>query len=626
MNNKWTHVTLIILIAAVCFVVFYTTAGFDFVADDWRLIYEKKDFLQSWGNLPTVFTQPFPAETYEPIPYYRPVVSLVNFVNFHLLGKTTFGYHIVNLGFHALNAILIYLLLLVLFKRELLSFLAALFFAAHPVHTASVVWISGRTDLIACFFVLLSVLFFYKRKDYSGGLRLILYWGAVAAFLLALFSKEMALALPLFLFVWEYVSGRKSAREELIGREEKPYLDLIPFFAAALLYLIVRISVLGGLGTGGPGASGNLFERFLTIFGVYFYYLKEFVFPIQLNFSPRVLTVTSLLSLKFWGALIVFAVLLGLGLSLRRISREVSFGILWMLVALVPVLNLVPLYASVKEWWAYIPSVGFCLLLGRVAEWAISRKNKLIAIRLPERLPKVVEPDEAESGASADSERVINQESQQGRTFLGLPARMVITAGHALSLLFAFILVFYAFQTQSAARVFRKDYFLWRDASKMAPYDAVAQQAFGKVLQRKGVVRWAKEAYQKAVEADPNSAQAHNQFGMMLYMLQQSDSAMIEIREALRLDPGHADAYNNLGILYGKKPDHDSALVAFHHALELDSTFFQPWKNIALIYYDNEDYAEALKYFRGALRFAPNQREAEGIQSYLLQLRVEGWE
>lgn len=636
MNNKWTHIVLMVLIVAVCFVVFYTTTGSDFVADDWRLIYEKRDFLQNWGNLPTVFTQPFPAETYEPIPYYRPVISLVNFANLHLLGKTTFGYHIVNLGFHALNAVLIYLLLLVLFKRELLSFLAALFFAAHPVHTTSVVWISGRTDLIACFFVLLSVLFFYKRRDHSSGLRLILYWGAVVTFLLALFSKEMALALPLFLVVWEYVSRRKSVHEELIDREKNPYLSLVPFFAAAVLYLVVRISVLGNLGTGGTAASGNLFERFLSMFGIYFYYFKEFVLPFQTSFSPRVLTITTLLSLKFWGALIVFSVLLALGLSLRRSLREVSFGILWMLVTLVPVLNLVPLYASVKEWWAYIPSIGFCLLLGRVAEWAISRERRLIEIRLPERLPKATKPEEAESvasepgssevGAGVDWGETAEHESRQERTFLGLPGKMVITVGHALSLLFALILVFYAFQTQSGARILRKDYFLWRETSKMAPYDAVAHQAFGKILQRKGVVRWAKEAYQKAVEADPNSAQAHNMFGMMLDMLQQDDSAMVQIREALRLDPGYADAYNNLGILYGEKLDHDSALVAFHNALELDSTFFQPWKNIALIHYDNENYIEALKYFRGALRFAPNQREAEGIQSYLVQLRVEGWE
>jgi Tfp pilus assembly protein PilF len=634
MSDKWTHVVLMILIAAVCFVVFYQTTGFDFVADDWRLIFEKKDFLGDWGNLKAVFTQPFPAETYEPIPYYRPIVTLVDFLNNMFLGKTTFGYHIVNLGFHILNAMLLYLLLLVLFKRELLSFLAALFFAAHPVHTTSVVWISGRTDLIACFFILLCLLLFCRRKAHTGTPRILLHWGAVLAYLLALFSKGMALGLPLFLLVWEYLSHKNSGGRETSDEGKPAYKALIPFFAAAVLYLVVRISVLGSLGTGQPSASTGLFQRFLTAFAIYFFYFKKFVFPIYVSFAPRVLTITSIISFKFWGSLIVFAAVLALGLSLRRISREISIGILWILVALVPVLNLVPLYASVKEWWAYIPSLGFCLILGRIAEMAVSWDGRLLEIKLPRRRAKAVEPEEGETAEvpapSSDEESTaassVSGESSAVQEGACRPwNRLVITAGHLFCLLFALILVLYAFRVQTGASMFRKDYFLWRDTSRAAPYDATAQLAFGKILLRKAATRFAKMAFQKAVAADPNSADARNQFGMALDMTDQTDSAMVQIKAALRLKPDFADAYNNLGILFGKKEEPDSAIMAFRNAVELDSTFFQPWKNMALIYYDRGDYGEAYKYFEHALRVAPNEREAGGIQSYLDQLRVEGW-
>ncbi len=634
MSDKWTHVILMLLIAAVCFVIFYQTTGSDFVADDWKLIYDKKDFLGNWGNLKAVLTQPFPAETYEPIPYYRPVVTLVNFLNTQIMGKTTFQYHIVNLGFHILNSWLLYLLLLVLFKRELFSFLAALFFAAHPIHTTSVVWISARTDLIACFFILLCLLLFYRRKVHEGTPRIVLYWGAVLAFVLALFSKGMALSLPLFLLVWEYVSHRNSGGGEASGDVKPAYKALIPFFAAAVLYLVIRISVIGNLGTGQPSVHVGLFQRFLTAFAIYFFYFKKFVFPLYVSFSPRVLTITSLISLKFWGSLIVFAVVLGLGLSLRRISREVSFGILWMLVALIPVLNLVPLYASVKEWWAYIPSLGFCLILGRIAEMAVSWDGRLLEIKLPRRRAKAVEPGEASAGdvTPPSSDEELKGESsvvgdRPGVQEEACPSwnRLVIRAGHLFSLLFALILVLYAFRVQSGASMFRKDYFLWRDTSKAAPYDATADLAFGKILLRKGATRFAKMAFQEAVAADSNSADARNQFGMALDMTDQSDSAMVQIKTALRLNPDFADAYNNLGILFGKKEEPDSAIMAFQNAVELDSTFFQPLKNIALIYYDREDYEEAYKYFERALRVVPNQREAEGIQGYINQLRVEGW-
>jgi Tfp pilus assembly protein PilF len=634
MSNKWTHVILMFLIAAVCLVVFYQTTGFDFTADDWRLIFEKKDFLGNWGNLKAVFTQPFPAETYEPIPYYRPIVTLVNFLNNQFLGKTTFGFHIVSLGFHTLNALLLYLLLLVLFKRELLSFLAALFFAAHPVHTTSVVWISARTDLIACFFILLSLLLFYRRKAHIGAPRMVLYWGAVLAYVFALFSKGMALSLPLFLLVWEYVSHRKSAAYEASSEDKPSYARLIPFFAAAVVYLVVRVSVLGNLGTGHPSVSVGLFQRFLTAFAIYFFYFKKFVFPLYVNFAPRVLAVTSIISLKFWGSLIIFAAVLGLGLSLRRVSREVSFGIFWILVTLVPVLNLVPLYASVKEWWAYIPSIGFCLILGRIAEAAVSLDGEILEIKLPRRRKKTVEPSQEGAG---DAPAGPSEEQPTGESSITADTagdreqtcrswdRLVIKTGHLFSLLFALILVLYALRVQTGASMFRKDYFLWRDTSRAAPYDVTANLAFGKILLRKGATKFAEIALEKAVAADSNSAEARNQLGMTLDMGGQTDSALVQIRAAIRLQPDDADAYNNLGVLLGEKGDYDSALVAFRKAVELDSTFFQPWKNIALIYYDRQDFAEAYKYFQGALKVAPNQREADGIQGYIDQLRVEGW-
>jgi len=612
MNSKWTHVIFVILIAAVCVLIFYQTTKFAFAAGDFQLIYHDGG---TWGHLKTAFTQPASGEIYEPIPFYRPIITLVNFISFDLIGQNAFGFHVVNLGFHILNAILLYLLIFLLFKRELLSLLTALFFAAHPIHINSVVWISGRTDVIACFFILLTVILFIKRKDHRGSLRFLLSGGAIFTYLLALFSKEMALALPLFLFVWDYLSEKDSIKKKII-----PY---IPFVVATILYIVLRIAVIGNLGTGEPYTSANLFQRFLTTFAIYFYYLKKFIFPVYLNFSPRVLTITSMFSLKFWGALIFFALVLALGLSLRRSAKEVSFGIFWILVTLVPVLNLVPLYASVKEWWAYIPSIGFCLILGRLAEVGVSWERSLFEIKLPKRKPKEEKLPEVEVTSSVEGS--LEETEVSAVKVSKFPERVLVRAGHAFSLFFALLLLFYAFTIQSRARIFRTDYHLWTNTSKIAPYDATAHNAIGMILKRKGVTRWAKMAFQKAVQEDPNFAGARNNFGTMLEMTDQDDSALVQIKEAIRLDPVYVEAYNNLGIVYGKKMEYDSAIVAFSHALELDSTFFPACRNLGLIYADREDFPQALKYFEMALRFAPNPREAKGIKSQIDQIRVRGF-
>ncbi|MFH1336131.1 MAG: tetratricopeptide repeat protein [Candidatus Zixiibacteriota bacterium] len=630
MTSKWTNVVFIILIAAVSILVYYNTIRTGFVGDDVPLISSQTDFLKDWGNLKTVWDKPFPAETYEPIPFYRPLITLVNFINYHFSQKAAHGYHQVNVGFHTANVILLYLLIFLIFKNELLSLFTSLFFAAHSIHVNSVVWISGRTDVIACFFLLLTAILFVKRKDHRGVPRILLFAGSIIAFILALFSKEIAFVLPLFLFVWDWLS------EE--GKLKRKILPYLPFALVTILYLIWRVSVLGNLGTGKSYTTANVFQRFLTLFPIYFYYFKKFTFPIFLNFSPRVLTVTTIFSLKFWGALVFFAVILALGRTLRKTVKPVSFGIFWILVTLIPVLNLVPLYASVKEWWGYIPSIGFCLILGQVAVWGISWDKSWFDIRLPHRKPKgeiaiETEPSASmaaatpEGGAIPDSPEASvggGSESAPKKSF-HFPGKIVIKAGYAVALLFALILIFYAFTIKSRGRIFRNDYHLWTNTTQTAPYDAVAQNAIGVILKRKNVPRWAKMAFRRAVEADSNYAEGRNNFGSSLEMSNQEDSALVQIKAAIRLDPGFVDAYNNLGIVYGKKMEYDSAIIAFQRAVQLDSTYYLASKNLGLVYEDMENFPKALEYLEKALRFAPNLDEVNAIKKEISQIRVRGY-
>jgi Tfp pilus assembly protein PilF len=631
MTSKWTHVVFIILIAAASILVYFGTIRTGFVGDDEPLISGQTNFLKDWSNLKIVWDKPYPADTYEPIPFYRPLISLVNFINYHFSQKAAHGYHQVNVAFHTANVILLYLLIFLIFKNELLSLFTSLFFAAHSIHVNSVVWISGRTDVIACFFLLLMAILFVKRKDHTGILRVLLFIGSIIAYILALFSKETAFAVPLFLFVWDWIS------EE--GRLKRKVIPYLPFIGVTILYFIWRISVLGNLGTGKSYTDANVFQRFLTLFPIYFYYIKKFTFPIFLNFSPRVLTVTTIFSLKFWGALIFFALVFALGRALRKTVKPISFGIFWILVTLIPVLNLVPLYASVKEWWGYIPSIGFCVIMGQIAVWGISWDKSWFEIRLPHRKSKgeIVSQTELLTTIATDStiqddavpdspqESTGGTEVSPPKKSFRFPEKIVIKAGYVLALLFAFILIFYAFTIKSRARIFRNDYHLWTNTSQIAPYDAVAQNAIGIILKRKGVPRWAKMAFRRAVEADSNFAEGRNNFGSSLDMSDQYDSALVQLKAAIRLEPGLLDAYNNLGIVYGKKMEYDSAIMVFQRAIQLDSTYYFAYKNIAVIYEDEEDFPKALEYFDKALRFVPTRDEYNAIKKEISQIRVRGY-
>jgi len=569
MNNKLIHLIVIVLIAVVSMLVYFETSKLSYVADDGRLIFQNADFLEDWGNLKTTFLSPLPVKTYEPLPYYRPVVSLTYFLNYHL-GKTIQDYHLFNLGVHTLNTILLYLLIFLLFKNIPLSIFTSLFFAAHPLHVSSVVWMSGRTDLIACIFFLLTAILFFKAKEQKKLPRQLLLVGAAVSYILCLFSKETTLALPLFLFVWDYLSEKEPIRKKII-----PY---IPFVIITILYLVLRIKVIGNLGTGEPYTSSGLFHRFLTVFPIYFYYFKKFILPLQFNFSPRVLTPASILSLKFLGSLIFFAIVLGLGISLRKRSKEVCFGILWILIT------------------------------------GIGWEKKILEIKLPKR--------------KQDEEMVEAGEVTKGKRVLGikiptLPDKILVKANHLFALFFALLLIFYAFNIKSQAEVFRKDIFFWRAAAKRAPYDAVVHNVYGLELHRRRISRLAEREFIKAIQAKPDFAEPHNNLGMLYYERKQNDSALVEFKEAVRLDPNYADAYTNLGFAYAEKEEFVLSINAFNEALRLDPQHYRANRNLGMVYSYIGRFSLAISYLEKALKLTKNPREIKEIEGIIEHFKAK---
>jgi tetratricopeptide (TPR) repeat protein len=444
------------------------------------------------------------------------------------------------------------------------------------------------------------MILFFKAKEQKKSSRQLLLAGAAISYVLCLFSKETTLVLPLFLFLWDYLSNKEPLKKKII-----PY---IPLVIITVLYLVWRIKVIGSLGTGEAYTSAGLFSRILTVFPIYFYYFRKMILPLEFSFSPHVQTIGSILSLKLLGSLIFFAIVLGLGISLRKRSKEIWFGILWILVILVPVLNLVPLYASVKEWWAYIPSIGFCLILGKLAAEAVKWQKKIFEFALPWRKQdsQTVQPEE-----TAEKKRV------WGVKTLTIPDKISIRASHLVALFFAVVLVFYAFNIRSQAGVFLKEIYFWRAAARRAPQDAVVHNAYAAFLRQRGILRFAEREFKKAIEAKPDFAEPHNHLGMLYFDKGQSDSALTEIREAIRLDPNYADAYANLGFVYADKKDFDPAVEALNEAIRLDPQNFAAHRNLGMVYSYAGQFPEAIAYLEKAIQLTKSRREIREIEGII---------
>jgi hypothetical protein len=295
---------------------------------------------------------------------YRPVVMLSYAVDYALSGENPSGYHVTNILIHALNGILVFLLLEELFARRVLSLLTALFFVLHPIRTEAVASIVGRAESLSACFVLAGWLL-YVRHCKSGRVR---WLGlSIALFVLAVLSKESAFAFVALLPVTDYVVGKGKPREILLKRAALS--RYAAFAAAAALILALRYWVLGGLAPlyvnprMNPLAGAPAWPRFLTATGVFGRYLGLLFWPMNLSADysyNQIPLVTDILSRQ---AVIPLALLLlllaGLVISARRYPVLFFSGMAF-LVSFILTSNWIrPIGTIMAERLMYFPALGF---------------------------------------------------------------------------------------------------------------------------------------------------------------------------------------------------------------------------------------------------------------------------
>ncbi|MFH0825844.1 MAG: hypothetical protein V2B18_24065, partial [Pseudomonadota bacterium] len=194
--------------------------------------------------------------------FFRPVVSLSFALDILVWGLNPAGFHFFNVFLHFVNSLLVGYATTLLLKASLRNtnaqatgWISGLMFLAMPCHSEPVSWISGRMDLLAAFFALVSLSCFLRfKKDSLTG------WYAVSlvAFFLALLSKESVVAYPAVMVI---VIALISLYERTKGRGH-PFREAGGFFLVFGCYLVVRYCAIGTL-LGGYGTHGNIDPWFI---------------------------------------------------------------------------------------------------------------------------------------------------------------------------------------------------------------------------------------------------------------------------------------------------------------------------------------------------------------------------
>ncbi len=398
-GDKKKIVLLILIVFIVNFLLYIDTIHHDFLKDDFRLIVENpriKDFKSFLNSVNSKFFA-FPDFPY--LHYWRPLTLFTFFIDYKLWGLNPSGYHLFNILVNAFNGILIFLIFYAISGKILYSFFISLFFSVHPSHVEAVSWISGRTDLLATFFIFSAILLFvlFLKKKLT-----LFYIVSTVCFILALLSKENAVLFPLVAVGLVFINTREkltrktnsSTDPDLVGRHggilgwgrrllfintreklkkktnsstdpnlvgrhggilgwgRRP-LFILPLFLIDILYIILHSKFSGVQNVVQNFSFKDIFVIFKTI-GVYAKTILTPFFPAP-YFSMQDFDLRHLEFYAFF--LIVLAILVLI--VLKRKEYRYSLYSLLFFIFLLPVLDpeIVPSYPKIVIRFAYIPAL-----------------------------------------------------------------------------------------------------------------------------------------------------------------------------------------------------------------------------------------------------------------------------
>ena len=338
-------ITLALL--ALSFAQYAYTLGNPLIWDS-QFIIVKDPTIRELTNIPSFFLEPSLSpeklgyDNVIPLNLYRPVLKVLYALEYALFETRPLPYHLVNIVVNA-GVVLALLFLVRALSGDLkLATSATLLYAVNPAKSVSVFWVYGISNLVMGLFVILALYAYHERKH---------AW-AMAAFALALFSRESAVLFPVILLIYEYF-----LRPE--GRARR-YLAVAPYFALTLLYLVARTMAVGSL----PAVTE--------------------ISPLALINSAAVITKRLLKILVFPDAPVAFypyqsfdavdgevvisfavvALAIALLMLLWRRNKSLAFWYLWGFVWLALMFNVGRLGDFLmSEKQMYLPAAGFCVVV-----------------------------------------------------------------------------------------------------------------------------------------------------------------------------------------------------------------------------------------------------------------------
>ncbi len=512
-----------------------------------------------------------------------------------------FTYRLGNVISHSLTSIMVfflfYLALSVLKKRPFFSRNAfviaattAMIFLLHPVQTQTVSYvIQGQLEGLAGFFIVaISLCFLLLERAKNSITRIVL---TVVFFTLAALScgtKEIAIISPFLLLTFDWFFIAQGNMQLLKRRLPLHAAFFITIFGIYMYFLKPAFFVnIFGLKMEARNNIGNVLTDkstdkilplhfFISQFKVILHYLYMFVWPFNISVEYDWKLVKSFFSLDCFLPFVALCVLAWAVIKelYKDKANTYIFGLIWFFISIAPRSSFIPSSELLTDYKTYTGSLGIAFLLA------------VGIIKLMLFLAEYIQHD------------FYKQYRQQ--------------INHAFLFFLALPL---GWTTYERNKVWRSGEEFWANVIQNAPLKARAYNNYAVALSEKGLYKESIPHYQKAIDMDNAYPDPLNNIAVAYSFLGDLDKAIEALRRSIVIQPHYPEAYNNLASFLIQKKEYEQAEKALQYALRLRPHYGKAFFNLGKIclYRDKQD--EAFEYFKSACTKADLDNES-GFQLY----------
>jgi tetratricopeptide (TPR) repeat protein len=538
--------------------------------------------------------------------YWHPLSWISHMVDCQLFELNPGGHHLMNLLFHCMNAVLLFLVLRRATGALWKSAVAAALFAFHPVNVDSVAWVAERKNLLSTFFWLLTM---YAYIFYTEKTTIARYLLVGTAFILGLLSKPMLVTLPCVLLLMDYWPLRRIGfplvkdRQDGSGQEPAPtkrisawlpvVLEKIPLFAAALVTIYLSSLSLKSIGIVISTGLVPMGLRVSNAVVSYVLYLWKFIWPVHLTFFyPYPAFVPA------WQVAASLALILIVSILALLYARKYPYlivGWLWFIGTLVPVLGIMQggLWPEIAERWAYVPYMGLFIAVTWGSSEAAGEKSHLkiagtavAGLVLALFILKICVQLPHWKNDFTFFQHAIDIDPRNYVAYANMGNAYTITG-----------------EDDRAISYFSK-------ALEIKPAFALVHVNMGNILKNSGRYPEAEAHYREAVRIEPGNHAYHERLASILASQLKIKNAAREYRTALSLNPGSLDYTSALADMLLIMGDADQAAMLYRKVLEQLPTNYRVRTRLGNAYAVLNRLEDAGREYSEALQMNPDYQYA----------------